>query len=72
MGKAFELHLQLGKADVQARIHQLNDYLKARLTEHARVQLVTPRSRELSSASPSSASRAANATPSPATCWSAR
>ncbi|GJN54350.1 pyoverdine-tailoring periplasmic protein PvdN [Pseudomonas tohonis] len=49
VGKAFELHLQLGKADVQARIHQLNDYLKARLTEHARVQLVTPRSRELSS-----------------------
>lgn len=49
VGSAFELHLQLGKADVQARIHQLNDYLKARLAEYPKVQLVTPRSRELSS-----------------------
>lgn len=45
-GKAFELHLQLGKADVQARIHQLNDALKQRLTEHKAIQLVTPRSAE--------------------------
>ncbi|QZX80772.1 pyoverdine-tailoring periplasmic protein PvdN [Metapseudomonas otitidis] len=49
VGSAFELHLQLGKADIQARIHQLNDYLKARLAEYPKVQLVTPRSRELSS-----------------------
>ncbi|UXJ55676.1 pyoverdine-tailoring periplasmic protein PvdN [Pseudomonas citronellolis] len=49
LGKAFELHLQLGKADVQARIHQLNGYLKQRLAEHAKVRLVTPTSPELSS-----------------------
>ncbi|MDG9883606.1 aminotransferase class V-fold PLP-dependent enzyme [Pseudomonas sp. GD04058] len=48
MGKAFELHLQLGKAEVQARIHQLNDRLKARLLEHRQIQLVTPRSSEFS------------------------
>ncbi|WP_313646622.1 pyoverdine-tailoring periplasmic protein PvdN [Pseudomonas sp.] len=48
LGKAFELHLQLGKADVQARVHQLNDYLKQRLAEHAKVHLVTPRSSQLS------------------------
>ncbi|MFD2644988.1 aminotransferase class V-fold PLP-dependent enzyme [Pseudomonas japonica] len=47
-GKAFELHLQLGKAEVQARIHQLNDRLKERLLEHKRIQLVTPRSAEFS------------------------
>lgn len=49
LGKAFELHLQLGKADVQARIHQLNGYLKQRLAEHTKVRLVTPTSPELSS-----------------------
>ncbi|MNH27869.1 Isopenicillin N epimerase [compost metagenome] len=46
LGKAFELHLQLGKAEVQARIHQLNDYLKQRLLEHKAIELVTPLSRE--------------------------
>ncbi|NER60075.1 aminotransferase class V-fold PLP-dependent enzyme, partial [Pseudomonas sp. MAFF212428] len=46
LGKAFELHLQLGKADVQARIHQLNDALKQRLREHKAIELVTPLSRE--------------------------
>ncbi|MBF6034401.1 aminotransferase class V-fold PLP-dependent enzyme [Pseudomonas sp. P155] len=40
--EAFKLHLQLGKADVQARIHQLNSYLKQRLREHANIELVTP------------------------------
>ncbi|RON97249.1 pyoverdine-tailoring periplasmic protein PvdN [Pseudomonas fluorescens] len=40
--EAFKLHLQLGKADVQARIHQLNSYLKQRLREHADIELVTP------------------------------
>ncbi|UVM54122.1 aminotransferase class V-fold PLP-dependent enzyme [Pseudomonas sp. B21-012] len=46
LGKAFELHLQLGKADVQARIHQLNDLLKQRLKEHKAIELVTPLSSE--------------------------
>jgi len=50
LGEAFKLHLELGKADVQARIHQLNDYLKARLAEHRAVELVTPVSREFSAA----------------------
>ncbi|WP_194792173.1 aminotransferase class V-fold PLP-dependent enzyme [Pseudomonas sp. UFMG81] len=48
VGKAFELHLQLGKADVQARIHQLNDYFKERVRENKQLQLVTPRGNEYS------------------------
>ncbi|MFI8223799.1 aminotransferase class V-fold PLP-dependent enzyme [Pseudomonas sp. NPDC085632] len=40
--EAFKLHLQLGKADVQARIHQLNSYLKQRLQEQPGIELVTP------------------------------
>ncbi|CAI8915277.1 aminotransferase class V-fold PLP-dependent enzyme [Pseudomonas zeae] len=40
--EAFKLHLQLGKAEVQARIHQLNSYLKQRLREQANIELVTP------------------------------
>ncbi|MFJ2986101.1 MULTISPECIES: aminotransferase class V-fold PLP-dependent enzyme [unclassified Pseudomonas] len=44
LGKAFELHLQYGKAAIQARIHGLNDYLKQRLETLPAVQLVTPRS----------------------------
>lgn len=40
--EAFKLHLGLGKADVQARIHQLNSYLKQRLLEQPGVELVTP------------------------------
>jgi selenocysteine lyase/cysteine desulfurase len=46
--EAFKLHLQLGKADVQARIHQLNSLLKERLAEHRQIELVTPRSPEFS------------------------
>ncbi|RMQ41956.1 Aminotransferase, s V [Pseudomonas cichorii] len=46
--KAFELHLQLGKAEVQARIHQLNTYLKQRLQERPQIELVTPMAHELS------------------------
>lgn len=49
LGKAFELHLALGKADVQARIHQLNSYLKQRLQEHPGIELVTPQSPQYSS-----------------------
>ncbi|MHC6226495.1 pyoverdine-tailoring periplasmic protein PvdN [Pseudomonas sp. X10] len=48
LGEAFKLHLQLGKADVQARIHQLNSLLKTQLAEHRQIELVTPRSPELS------------------------
>ncbi|WPN76611.1 pyoverdine-tailoring periplasmic protein PvdN [Pseudomonas germanica] len=40
--EAFKLHLQLGKAEVQARIHQLNGYLKQRLQEQSNIELVTP------------------------------
>ncbi|WP_460418850.1 pyoverdine-tailoring periplasmic protein PvdN [Pseudomonas sp. microsymbiont 2] len=47
-GEAFKLHLQLGKAEVQQRIHQLNDLLKQRLAEHRQIQLVTPRSEQFS------------------------
>ncbi|WP_426205173.1 aminotransferase class V-fold PLP-dependent enzyme [Pseudomonas sp. TWP3-1] len=40
--EAFKLHLQLGKVEVQARIHQLNSYLKQRMQEQPDIELVTP------------------------------
>jgi selenocysteine lyase/cysteine desulfurase len=46
--EAFKLHLDLGKAEVQARIHALNTYAKNRLLEQPRIELVTPQSPELS------------------------
>lgn len=46
--EAFKLHLQLGKSEVQARIHGLNTYLKRQLTAQPRIELVTPLSPELS------------------------
>ena len=46
--EAFKLHLQLGKAAVQARIHALNTELKDQLLAHPQIELVTPRSPELS------------------------
>ncbi|MEX5557559.1 aminotransferase class V-fold PLP-dependent enzyme [Pseudomonas rhodesiae] len=46
--EAFKLHLQLGKAPVQARIHALNSELKEQLQAHPRIELVTPRREELS------------------------
>ena len=46
--EAFKLHLQLGKAHVQARIHALNSELKSQLLAHSQIELVTPRSPELS------------------------
>ncbi|KJZ51300.1 MULTISPECIES: pyoverdine-tailoring periplasmic protein PvdN [Pseudomonas] len=46
--EAFKLHLQLGKAPVQARIHALNTELKEQLLAHPRIELVTPHSPELS------------------------
>ncbi|WP_312389386.1 aminotransferase class V-fold PLP-dependent enzyme [Pseudomonas sp.] len=48
LDEAFKLHLQLGKADIQARIHQLNSYLKQQLSTVRGVELVTPRSPTLS------------------------
>ncbi|MCZ6656972.1 MAG: aminotransferase class V-fold PLP-dependent enzyme [Gammaproteobacteria bacterium] len=47
--KAFEFHLNLGKDNVQSRIHFLNTYLKNRLQEIGGVELVTPMSTEFSS-----------------------
>ncbi|MBJ2349119.1 MULTISPECIES: pyoverdine-tailoring periplasmic protein PvdN [Pseudomonas] len=46
--EAFKLHLQLGKAEVQARIHALNSYLKKHLLALPQIELVTPLSPELS------------------------
>src|SRR5471032_1466171 len=48
LDKAFELHLQLGKAEVQARIQQLNSLIKQRLQADPRIELVTPINPELS------------------------
>ncbi|WP_095120106.1 aminotransferase class V-fold PLP-dependent enzyme [Pseudomonas sp. Irchel s3f10] len=48
LDEAFKLHLQLGKADVEARIHALNSYLKEHLQQRAQTELVTPLSPELS------------------------
>lgn len=39
--EAFKLHLQLGKAKVETRIHQLNSELKQRLQAHSGIELVT-------------------------------
>ena len=47
--KAFQFHLDLGKENVQSRIHFLNTYTKNRLQETGGVELVTPMSTELSS-----------------------
>jgi selenocysteine lyase/cysteine desulfurase len=47
--EAFKLHLQLGKANVQKRIHQLNQQTKQGLAKMPHVQLYTPTSSELSS-----------------------
>ncbi|MEH8016456.1 aminotransferase class V-fold PLP-dependent enzyme [Rheinheimera muenzenbergensis] len=47
--EAFKLHLQLGKAEVQARIHQLNSQTKQGLAKMHGVKLYTPMSAELSS-----------------------
>ena len=47
--EAFKLHLQLGKADVQRRIHQLNSQTKQGLADMSGVKLYTPMSAELSS-----------------------
>lgn len=47
--EAFKLHLQLGKANVQKRIHQLNQQTKQGLAKMSHVKLYTPASSELSS-----------------------
>lgn len=46
--EAFKLHLQLGKAQVEARIHALNSELKIQLLAHPQIELVTPRRSDLS------------------------
>ncbi|MFT5573037.1 MAG: selenocysteine lyase/cysteine desulfurase [Cryomorphaceae bacterium] len=46
---AFELHLQLGKAQVQKRIHQLNSQTKEGLAKMSHVSLHTPMASDLSS-----------------------
>ena len=48
LDEAFKLHLELGKAEVEARIHALNSYLKHRLQQRSQIELVTPLSPELS------------------------
>lgn len=47
--EAFKLHLQLGKANVQKRIHHLNQQTKQGLAKMSHVTLYTPASSELSS-----------------------
>tara|TARA_R110002126_G_scaffold178030_4_gene326989 strand:- start:72 stop:1379 length:1308 start_codon:yes stop_codon:yes gene_type:complete len=47
--EAFKLHLQLGKANVQQRIHQLNTLTKQGLQQIKGVKLHTPMAAELSS-----------------------
>ncbi len=47
--RAFELHLQLGKANVEQRIHQLNTQTKLGLAKIKHVKLHTPISSKLSS-----------------------
>ncbi|MGP6462605.1 pyoverdine-tailoring periplasmic protein PvdN [Pseudomonas parakoreensis] len=48
LDEAFKLHLELGKAEVEARIHALNSYLKQHLQQRPQIELVTPLSPELS------------------------
>jgi selenocysteine lyase/cysteine desulfurase len=47
--EAFKLHLQLGKANVQKRIHQLNEQTKQGLSKMPHVTLYTPPGSALSS-----------------------
>jgi selenocysteine lyase/cysteine desulfurase len=47
--EAFKLHLQLGKAEVEARIHELNSLTKQGLARMPHIRLQTPMSPELSS-----------------------
>ena len=48
LDEAFKLHLELGKAEVQARIHALNTSAKNRLLEQSRIELVTPKNPAMS------------------------
>ncbi|GAC12894.1 aminotransferase class V-fold PLP-dependent enzyme [Aliiglaciecola lipolytica] len=47
--EAFKLHLQLGKENVEKRIHQLNQQTKSGLAKMSHVTLYTPQSSALSS-----------------------
>lgn len=49
LDKAFRFHLEIGKARVQKRIHQLNTMTKEGLAAMSHVKLYTPASTELSS-----------------------
>lgn len=49
LAEAFRFHLDIGKARVQERIHELNTMTKEALAEMPNVQLHTPMSTELSS-----------------------
>jgi isopenicillin-N epimerase len=48
LAEAFRLHLRIGKARIERRIHALNRQLKAGLASMSHVTLVTPRSDALS------------------------
>jgi selenocysteine lyase/cysteine desulfurase len=47
--EAFKLHLQLGKSNVQQRIHELNEQAKQGLAKMPHVTLYTPTGNALSS-----------------------
>lgn len=47
--EAFKLHLQLGRANIQQRIHQLNQQTKQGLAKMSHVSVYTPASSSLSS-----------------------
>lgn len=49
LDEAFNLHLQLGKREVQARIHELNTLTKEGLSKLPGARLITPMSAEMSS-----------------------
>lgn len=49
MPEAFKLHLQLGKSNVQQRIHELNEQAKQGLAKMPHVTLYTPTGNALSS-----------------------
>jgi selenocysteine lyase/cysteine desulfurase len=48
LAEAFDFHRQIGKARVEARIHELNQQCKEGLGSMGHVTLHTPRARELS------------------------
>ena len=49
LAEAFELHAKLGKARVEARVHELASHIKEELSKMPNVALHTPRDEALSS-----------------------